>query len=487
VIAPDKDADGLTSGVILHRTLVALGLPESKIAVHLISKGHSIHDESECEAISALNPSHIIVLDQGSRPGPAIVPNPSTRTLIIDHHQSSQFPDAAQILTACAHPPIATTSLLTYELCTPLLSPDQASSLAYLACIGTHGDLGNTLRWLPPFPDMKPVIKYYTAKAISDAIPLLNAPRRSPRYDVRTAWDALLASSTPRDLHTHARLLAARAEVKEAVERHTHTPPKFSRDGRIAVLRIKSDAQVHPVIATRWAGYLKSSKLEIVMCANEGYQEGMVNFSCRIAKCAIRAGKEVDIMGALEAAARLSEDGLRERMGESFARGHREASGGIVPVEAFEELMRLLAVGEKVEKDTKSKPAKVEKSPQKNTLMSYFGKGTAMGKKQEKPSQTRSPSPRKTNSSSPAQKQTSNSQGSGADETPEEQPNNESEADSKTTSSTKRKPSRSPQRTSSSPSSTTQEKSSSGAETLAKKRRRASASAASAALAPASS
>jgi hypothetical protein len=39
------------------------------------------------------------------------------------------------------------------------------------------------------------------------------------------------------------RLLAARAEVNAEVERVTHTAPKFSPDGKIAVFRIKSQAQ----------------------------------------------------------------------------------------------------------------------------------------------------------------------------------------------------------------------------------------------------
>ena len=46
---------------------------------------------------------------------------------------------------------------------------------------------------------------------------------------------------------------------------------KFSPDGKIAVFRIRSEAQVHPVIATRWAGHLQSKALEIVLVANEGY------------------------------------------------------------------------------------------------------------------------------------------------------------------------------------------------------------------------
>ncbi len=67
-----------------------------------------------------------------------------------------------------------------------------------------------------------------------------------------SAWEALLQSKNPKELLANKRLLSARAEINEEVERHTHAPPKFSKDGKFAVLRINSAAQVHPVIATRW-------------------------------------------------------------------------------------------------------------------------------------------------------------------------------------------------------------------------------------------
>ena len=341
------------------------------------------------------NPSYIIVLDQGSRAAARIIDNSSTKSLILDHHLSDSFPEDALVVSACHYPPVATTSLLTYLICLPLhpSSITFTDTCAYLACIGTHGDLGNTLKWLPPFPDLTPTLKQHTKKAINEAVSLINAPRRTARYDVASAWSALLASSSPKDLLTNRRLLEARAEINAEVERHTHSPPKFTPDGRIAVLRIHTPSQVHPVIATRWAGYLNSKALEIVLVANSGYLRGMVNFSCRIARCAraraaSEGSKEVNIIESLKAAAGLSTDGLLERLGESFARGHREASGGIVPTPAFEELMALLRVGEKAEKPVglvadhetprkkRVKVAATDPSPQKNTLGNYFTKKT---------------------------------------------------------------------------------------------------------------
>lgn len=344
----------------------------------MVQKGHTVHSELERTSMAAKKPGYIIVLDQGSISAPPLVDEPETKSLILDHHLSDVFPERSQVVSACHYPPVATTSLLTYEIC-KTLHPSLESSCAFLACIGTHGDLGNTLKWNPPFPDMKETFKTYTKKSINDAVSLLNAPRRTAKYDVITAWEALLQSKEPKDLLTNGRLQSARAEINEEVEMNTHTPPTFTPDGRIAVLKINSTAQVHPIIATRWAGHLNSKALEIVMVANYGYLDGMVNFSCRIARCARSRDPPINIIDSLKAAADLSTDGLKERMGETFARGHKEASGGIVPTAAFEELMVLLKVGEKPEKkssDTtvRKKVKTIEASPQKNTLSNYFSK-----------------------------------------------------------------------------------------------------------------
>lgn len=76
-----------------------------------------------------------------------------------------------------------------------------------------------------------------------------------------TAWTALLAAKDPKEILNNRRLALARQEINEEVEKRTHTPPKFSKDGKIAVLKIDSQAQVHPVIATRWVRLTCSSLL----------------------------------------------------------------------------------------------------------------------------------------------------------------------------------------------------------------------------------
>lgn len=400
VIAPDKDADGLTAGAILRHCLILLGLDPRLINVHLLSKGNTIHSEEERTRMRALEPAYIFVVDHGSRQAPPLIQDDHVG-LIIDHHFATptDFPQGAAHVTACNSPPVATSSLLTYEICKPL-HPQVASKCDWLAIVGTHGDLGNTLKWEPPFPDMREPLKRYTKKALNDVVSLVNAPRRTATYDVRSAWEVLCDTSEPASVLKNRRLLAARAEVNAEVERCTHAAPKFSPDGKIAVFRISSQAQVHPVIATRWAGHLQSKALEIVLVANEGYLPGKVNFSCRIPRCAGGRDPPVDIIQSLRAYASLTEhpsspdDGaetdvpqkspLLERLGEDFARGHVQASGGIVANGEFEELIRLMQIGvkpPKKERDDKS-PSKSRKKlgaidpAQKNTLTSYFTKAS---------------------------------------------------------------------------------------------------------------
>ncbi|OSS48104.1 hypothetical protein B5807_06639 [Epicoccum nigrum] len=381
VILPDKDADGLSSGAILHHTLTSLGLSPDLISVYFPPKGSNVHDDTTREALTSLAPSYVFVLDQGSRRGPALLDLPHT-CLLVDHHfaEDGGFPEGAEYVTAHDCPPVATTSLLIYHICLPL-HPDLSDKISWLAAMGTHGDLGTTLKWEPPFPDMTATFKRYTKKAVNDAVGLVNAPRRSAAYNVKDAWDVVIAASDPASIKTAEKLQEASLEVRRETERCTHTAPKFSADGTICVLTISSAAQIHPVIATRWAGHLKSNQLEIVICANEGYLPDKVNFSGRIARVARgREGDEkVDIIKRLE---QLVKDhpNLRERLGQSFARGHKEASGGIVGKKEWDELKMIMGLD-----DSKTKKKKLEKEngttattkklpTQKNTLANYFAK-----------------------------------------------------------------------------------------------------------------
>lgn len=136
----------------------------------------------------------------------------------------------------------------------------------------------------------------------------------------------------------------------------------------------------------------------MVIVANEGYIPDTVNFSCRIPRCARNRDPPVDIIAKLKAFASLdgppgeesnpSDKGpLLQRLGVDFARGHVQASGGIVGMEEFEELVRNMQIGVKPPKPTSAEgtPVKERKSVidagQKNNLLSYFSKGAVAASK----------------------------------------------------------------------------------------------------------
>jgi hypothetical protein len=159
LILPDKDADGLSSGSILHHTLTTLGLDPSLISVYFPPKGSNVHDQLTANTIFALSPTYIFVLDQGSRKTPPLTTQPHT-ALVIDHHFAEEggFPSGASYVTAHDCPPVATSALLTYHICLPL-HPDLSDKISWLCALGTHGDLGTTIKWQPPFPDMTATFK----------------------------------------------------------------------------------------------------------------------------------------------------------------------------------------------------------------------------------------------------------------------------------------------------------------------------------------
>ena len=229
--------------MILRKTLELLGLSPDLISVHLLSKGNNVHSEVERERMQAASPEYVFVLDQGSRKSARLIETAHTG-LVIDHHYATDddFPQDSDHVTACNSPPVATTSLLIYHICEPL-HPLVAEQCAWLCVVGTQGDLGS-VKWESPFPDMTPTFKRFTKKSLNEAVSHVNAPRRTATYDVSSAWAALVSAEQPSDVSKHPRLLAARQEVNAEVERCTHTAPKFSSDGKVAVFRISSEAQV---------------------------------------------------------------------------------------------------------------------------------------------------------------------------------------------------------------------------------------------------
>ncbi|KAF5630997.1 single-stranded-DNA-specific exonuclease [Fusarium tjaetaba] len=189
------------------------------------------------------------------------------------------------------------------------------------------------------------------------AAKLINAPRRTADYDVPRAWQVLIKASSPIDLVKNKFLKEARTKVIHEMKRADRLVPLFSADKKIAVIRIKSKAQIHALIAERQARQLSSRELQVVMVANEGYARGVVNYSCRVPTCARGRDPPVDIPEILSRAADgADDDTLRERLGPRFAVGHKNASGGMIPQTAFEDFLQ--AIGASSDKKPSPSPRK---------------------------------------------------------------------------------------------------------------------------------
>lgn len=271
LLCPDKDADGLSSCLVLYRTLTEhLSHPPDLVQIYFLPKGVNIHsdvaqtemlafkfptsssstrsDTEEEEIYSG--PTRCIIMDQGSRPGPALLPPDECQTLLIDHHQSSEFPLSTTVLSACKSEPVATTSILAYLLCcelVPSLKEDRETSMG--ALVGLYGDLGAskinlsdpTLPWPSWLGSWE---KTLTKTKLSKATALLNAPRRTPEFNAKIAWEALEGCKGDlKGVMEDMALGEAKERTSSETTRWQGAAPKFSKDGQVAVIRVDSGYQ----------------------------------------------------------------------------------------------------------------------------------------------------------------------------------------------------------------------------------------------------
>jgi single-stranded DNA-specific DHH superfamily exonuclease len=301
IVAPDRDADGLAAGVITIRAIERLG---GTPIIELPNKGEHVHTPSMQSRISGLRGDGLVVLDMGSRSGPIVEGLP---TIVIDHHDARFQPDGAIFVSE----PSPATGQLAFDVWSPLVNLEDQRWLVALALAGDSGTI-------PDGP--------YKNTHIKKLVPLINAARRSARCQPKLALDILLAANGPEDALRHpniAALEACRAEVKAEVDRVARVAPKIA--GNVALIRFSSGAQVHPLIATRWAPRLAP---KIVIAANDAYLPDRVNF-------AMRSASKTDLL------AFLRELPLAPVEGE-FANGHARATGGSIPPADFARLVTAL-------------------------------------------------------------------------------------------------------------------------------------------------
>lgn len=251
--------------------------------------------------LARLRADGLVVLDMGSRAGPIVEGLP---TIVIDHHDARYRPDGAIFVSE----PAAATGELAYRVWSPLVDLEDTKWLVALALAGDQAAI----------PD-GPYKKTHIKKLVS----LVNAARRSSLFQPQLALDLLLSGNDPAAMLTSPALEACREEVKAEVDRVARTAPKIA--GNVALIRFTSGAQIHPLIATRWAPRLSP---KIVVVANDGYLPGRVNF-------ALRSASKTDLL------AFLRELPLGPVEGE-FANGHPRATGGSIPPADFERFVTAL-------------------------------------------------------------------------------------------------------------------------------------------------
>ena len=232
-------------------------------------------------------------------------------TCFIDHHHPEGCPPGDTLISAYTWNPIPNTSLLVYDLLLPRVD---VSDLDWIAAIGALSDLGDKA----PFELVDQAKKKYTAKYLREATSLVNASRRASDYNPEAAARALLSHDSPRALVESASadvefLRTAREEVKGALEEARKAAPTFA--GQVALVRLNTPCQVHPLIAQSWRTRLPKY---IVIVANEGYMPGRINFSAR----AMADKNVLEFLRGFD---------LGEGEGH-FGHGHDQASGGSLPV-----------------------------------------------------------------------------------------------------------------------------------------------------------
>lgn len=316
LVIHDSDADGVTAGVVLQVALERLGF--TAVQRRAPTRERDAWSEANRQLIADSRPDALFLLDLGSCAEPLV---PGVPSCLIDHHHPDGVPPDGVLITAYTWDPIPNTSLMVYDLCAPLVAIED---LDWIAAIGVLSDLGERA----PFDLLASVKAKYPMSGLKEAATLVNAARRASDYQPETAARALLGHRSARELVRSTSpdveaMRAAREEVQQAMAEAKKAAPKFAAN--VALIRVHSRCQVHPVIAQIWRTRLPKY---IVIVANDGYMPGRVNFSARSA-----AGINLlDFLRAFD---------LGEGEG-SYARGHDQATGGSLPLARWNLLLAKL-------------------------------------------------------------------------------------------------------------------------------------------------
>ena len=320
----DSDADGVTAGVLWQRGLERLEY--SNVARVIPNRQRNAWTIENRALAQAANPDYFFLMDLGSQPHRVVENAPHC---FIDHHRPEGFPAGDVLISAYSWNLIPNTSWLLWELLRPLVNIED---LDWVAVIGTISDLGEKAS----FDLIASAGKKYTKKYLKEATTLVNAIRRSSNYNPEAGAQALLNHENPKDLVLSEssevlELKAAREEVKLALNEAKKAAPVFSTTHPVALIRLSTPCQIHPLIAQIWRTRLPKY---IVIAANDNYLPNRVNFSTR-------AAGDTNVLEFLR--------GFEIADGEGdFGHGHDQASGGSLPVSRWNELLKVMGFSSEV-------------------------------------------------------------------------------------------------------------------------------------------
>jgi len=309
----DTDADGIAAGVVWQRAMQRIEY--SNLVRVVPDRERNAWTPENQRRVREAKPDALFVLDLGNQPHDVVENVP---TCFVDHHRPGQTRLDQTLISAYSWKPVPNTSLIIYDLFSDLID---IADLDWIAAVGTFSDLGERA----PFSLVETTRKKYTAKWIKEATALVNATRRASVSDPEAGARALLKFSSPKELCLSddadvQAMKAAREEVKAAMNEAKKAAPIFA--GQVALIRMNSRCQIHPLIAQIWRGRLPKY---IVIAANEGYMDGRINFSAR-------SGNDTNVLQFLR--------GIELSEGEgNFGHGHDGASGGSLPPARWNELL----------------------------------------------------------------------------------------------------------------------------------------------------
>ena len=319
LVLSHHDADGLSAAAILARALERSG---RQVRVRLLGRGENAWSPELASELRAQDIGGLIIADLGTRAEP---PLPGVATVLVDHHVPTGIPAEAVLVSGHGMHPTPTTSLLSWWCAGAVAEVDD---LLWLAAIGIIGDMEEA----SGFPELAAARGRWGITALRSAVSLLNAPRRASSGDAGPALSLLLKADGPKAvLSGHfpetALLQAAKAEVQDALATGRRAAPRI-RDN-IALIRLNTACQIHPLIAQQWKGRLKD---KVVIAANTGYRPGWVHF-------AARTNQGTDLIEFFRAHKPQGADPI------DYGNGHAQASGGALQPAAWNQFVASLGFG----------------------------------------------------------------------------------------------------------------------------------------------